>query len=131
MQSRAACSNARSYTGGVCGIDWELVCRRGQRSQVYGTLGGIDLTGRAEFAQPLLVSGYLLCREALQSPARGHPLVPREQHVFPQSSSSETSQGTLCPSRCWILHSMCSGVFSGDVAGELLELLWWSATSST
>lgn len=62
-----------------------------------------------------------LCREALVLPVLGRPLVPRDQHVFSQSPSLETSQGTLCPCECWILHTMCLGFFSANVAGASPE----------
>lgn len=61
------------------------------------------------------------CKEALLVPVFGHPLVPRDQHVFSPSPSLETRQGTLCPFECWILHTMCSGFFSASVAGASLE----------
>lgn len=44
--------------------------------QIYGLLYGVDLTGRAEFAQPLLVSGSLRRTEAvITAPLPvGHPV---------------------------------------------------------
>lgn len=91
----------------VCVINWGAGLQKGPMKQVYGLVCSIALTGKAEFAQLLFVSGYLLCMAAmvaaLLSPTFGHPQVPREQHLFPDPSV-ETSQGALCPS---VLDSHC------------------------
>lgn len=102
VQSRALCAIFCPMWG-VCVINWGTGLQKGQMKQVYGLVCGIALAGRAEFAQLLLVSGSLLCRAAMVaalflSPTCGHPWVPREQHLFSQNPSGETSQGALCPS---------------------------------
>lgn len=55
----------------------------------------VSLGERGSHSQASLQALY---RASQLSPARGRPLVPREQRAFSQSPSSETSEGTRCPS---------------------------------
>lgn len=65
----------------------------------YGLICSVALTGKAEFAQLLFVSGCLLCMAAmvaaLLSPTFGHPQVPREQHLFPEPLCGDQPRRTL------------------------------------
>lgn len=83
----------------VCVINWGAGLQKRPMKQVYGLVCSVALTGKAEFAQLLFVSGCLLCMAAmvaaLLSPTFGHPQVPREQHLFPEPLCGDQPRRTL------------------------------------